>query len=79
MNEPDFDRALGAWEDNQLNAHLAGEVEWDDAYTKGEDVVWESTLKELYDRAPVGVERKIEEVVEIMAEHVAQRIMDGGA
>ena len=41
MNEPDFDRALGVWEDNQLNAHLAEEDRWEAASERAEGVVWD--------------------------------------
>ena len=73
-----FDRALGAWEDRQLNDHLAEDDRWEAASEKAEGVVWDMKLSELYEMAPVGVERKIEEVAEKMIEHVAQLIMDGG-
>ena len=78
MNDAEFDRALGAWEDNQLNAHLAKEEEWEDAIEKAVDTVWDMKRSELYEMAPVGVDRTIEEVVNGMYEHVAQLIMDGG-
>ena len=73
-----FDRALGAWEDRQLNDHLAKEEEWDFAHDQAEGAVWDMRLSELYKMSPVGVERKIEEVAERMIEHVAQLIVDGG-
>ena len=78
MNEPDFDRALGAWEDNQLNAHFAEEEAWDQAYEKAEGVVWDMKLSEISDAAPAALDRKIEEVAEIMIAHVAQLILDNG-
>ena len=78
MNEPDFDRALGVWEDNQLNAHLAEEDRWEAASEKAAGVAWDMKLSELYEMAPVGVERKIEALVEDMAEHITQLIVDGG-
>jgi hypothetical protein len=76
MNEPDFDRALGVWEDNQLNAHLAEEDRWEAASEKAAGVAWDMKLSELYEMAPVGVERKIEALVEDMAEHITQLIID---
>ena len=78
MNDAEFDRALGAWEDNQLNAHLAEEDRWEEASDKAVGVVWDMKLSELYEMSPVGVERKIEALVEDMSEHVAQLIVDGG-
>ena len=71
-----FDRALGAWEDGQLNRHLNEEAAWEDASEKAEDSVWDMKLKELYEMAPVGAERKIEALVEDMTEHVAELLMD---
>jgi len=73
-----FDRALGAWEDGQLNAHLADEAKADDAYEKAHEAVWDMKLSELYEMAPVGVERKIEEVADSMVDHVSDLILDGG-
>ena len=80
MSEADFDRALGAWEDNQLNAHFAQEEAWDQAYEKAEETVWGMTLTELSEvmHIPVACDRKIEEIVEIMAAHVAQLLLDEG-
>ena len=78
MNDAEFDRALGAWEDSQLNAHLADEAKADDAYDKAHGVVWDMKLSELYEMAPVGVERKIEEVADSMVDHVSDLILDGG-
>ena len=79
MNDADFDRALGAWEDNQLNAHLAEEEAYDRAYGEAEDVVWDMTLSELTEMAVSdALDRKIEAVAEIMFAHVAQLILDGG-
>lgn len=72
-----FDRALGVWEDNQLNAHLADEAKADDAYEKAHEAVWDMKLSELYEMAPVGVERKIEEVADSMVDHVSDLILDG--
>ena len=45
MNDAEFDRALGAWEDNQLNAHLAKEEEWDFAYDEAQGAVWDMNLR----------------------------------
>jgi hypothetical protein len=78
MNEAEFDRALGAWEDNQLNSHLAEEEAYDKAYDEAEGVVWGMSLSELFEMAPATLDRKIEEVAEIMHAHVAQLILDGG-
>jgi len=78
MNDAEFDRALGVWEDNQLNAHLADEAKADDAYEKAHASVWDMKLSELYEMAPVGVERKIEEVADSMVDHVSDLILDGG-
>jgi len=80
MTESDaaFDRALGAWEDGLLNAHLADEAKADDAYEKAHEAVWDMKLSELYEMAPVGADRKIEALVEDMAEHITQLIIDGG-
>ena len=76
MDDAAFDRALGAWEDGMLNAHLAGEDRWEDASEKAEGVAWDMKLSELYEMAPVGVERKIEAIVEDMTEHIAQLIVE---
>ena len=78
MNDAEFDRALGAWEDGQLNAHLAEDDRWEAASERAEGVVWDTKLSELYEMAPVGAERKIEALVEDMAEHITQLIIDGG-
>ena len=79
MTESDaaFDRALGAWEDGQLNAHLAQEARWEAASAKADLVVWHTTLRELYEMTPVGVERKIEEVADNMIDHVTELILEG--
>ena len=78
MNDAEFDRALGAWEDSQLNSHLAEEDAWDQAYEKAQNAVWDMKLSELSEMAPVGAERKIEALVEDMAEHITRLIIDGG-
>jgi len=78
MNDAEFDRALGAWEDGQLNAHLAGEDRWMKASEEAEETIWRLKLSELYEMAPVGAERKIEALVEDMIEHITQLIIDGG-
>lgn len=72
MSDAAFDRALGAWEDGLLNSHLAEEDAWEKAYERAEGAVWEMKVSDLYDLAPVGADRKIEEVVEIMAAHIAE-------
>jgi len=77
MNDAEFDRALGAWEDNQLNAHLAEEEEWDFAYDEAQGAVWDMNLSELYEMAPVGVERKIEGMAEDMIRHLTALIVEG--
>ena len=76
MSDAAFDRALGAWEDGMLNAHLAEEDRWQDAYNRASEIPWDLKLTELYEMAPVGVERKIEAIVEEMAEHIAQLIVE---
>ena len=78
MNEPDFDRALGVWEDNQLNAHLAEEDRWEAASERAEGVVWDMKLSELYEITPAGVAKEIEFVAEGMMQHITQLIVDGG-
>ena len=77
MNDAEFDRALGAWEDSQLNAHLAKEEEWDFAYDEAQDVVWGLKLSELYEMAPPAMVREMEAVAEKMASHVAHLILEG--
>ncbi len=79
MTESDaaFDRALGAWEDGQLNRHLAEEEAWDRAYDEAHVAVWDMKLIGLYKMAPVGVERKIEEVADSMIDHVTELILEG--
>jgi hypothetical protein len=72
MSDAAFDRALGAWEDGLLSSHLAEEEAWETAYEKAEEAVWGMKLSDLNDLAPVGADRKIEEVVEIMAAHIAE-------
>ena len=37
MNDAEFDRALGAWEDGKLNAHLAEEERWENACERAAD------------------------------------------
>ena len=78
QSDAEFDRALGVWEDGLLNAHLADEAKADDAYEKAHEAVWDMKLSELYEMAPVGADRKIEALVEDMAEHITQLIIDGG-
>ena len=78
QTDAQFDRALGAWEDRQLNDHLAEDDGWEAASEEAEGVVWDMKLSELYEMSPLVVERKIEEVAEKMIEHVAQLIVDGG-
>ena len=78
MNEPDFDRALGVWEDNQLNAHLAEEDRWEAASERAEGVVWDMKLSELYEITPAGLAKEIEFVAEGMMQHITQLIIDGG-
>jgi hypothetical protein len=77
QTEAEFDRALGAWEDGQLNAHLADEDKADAAYEKAHEIVWDIKLSELYEMAPPGVDRKIEEVADSMVDHVSDLILDG--
>ena len=72
QSEAAFDRALGAWEDGLLNSHLAEEEAYEKAYEEAEVAVWDMKLGDLMDLAPVGADRKIEEVVEIMAAHIAE-------
>ena len=78
QSEAEFDRALGAYEDGLLHSHLAEEDRWEEASDKAVGVVWDMKLSELYEMAPVGAERKIEALVEDMAEHITQLIIDGG-
>tara|TARA_R100001244_G_scaffold115587_1_gene85804 strand:- start:272 stop:505 length:234 start_codon:yes stop_codon:yes gene_type:complete len=70
QSEAEFDRALGAWEDSQLNSHLAEEEAYEKAYEEAEVAVWDMKLGDLMDLAPVGAARKIEEVVELMSAHI---------
>ena len=76
QSEAEFDRALGAWEDNQLNSHLAEEDAWQDASDKAEEAVWDMKLSALRDIAPATLRKKIEEIAEDMVEHVAQLIKE---
>lgn len=77
MNEAEFDRALGAWEDSQLNAHLAKEEEWEDIAEKGLDIAWHMSLTEFYIFAPVTAVRDIESLAEKMGSHIADLIAEG--
>jgi len=36
MSEAAFDRAVGAWEDSQLNSHLDAEEAYDKAYEEAD-------------------------------------------
>tara|TARA_R110002020_G_scaffold113010_3_gene259923 strand:- start:4456 stop:4728 length:273 start_codon:yes stop_codon:yes gene_type:complete len=76
QSDAEFDRALGAWEDSQLNAHLAKGEEWDFAYDEAQGVVWDMNLNRLYKMAPVGVERKIEGLVDDMSKHITELILN---
>ena len=76
QSDAEFDRALGAWEDNQLNSHLAEEDAWEDASEKATEAIWDMKLSDLRDMAPVTLSKKIEEIAEDMVEHVAQLIME---
>ena len=77
MNDAEFDRALGAWEDGKLNAHLAEEERWENACERAEAVVQDMKVSELLDMSPAHVVKEIEEIIETMNEHVAQLIIDG--
>ncbi len=77
MNDAEFDRALGAWEDSQLNAHLAKEEEWDFAYDAAHDAVWGLKLTQLYEIVPPTIVREMEAVAEAMTAHVAELMMEG--
>jgi hypothetical protein len=79
MTESDaaFDRALGAWEDGQLNAHLAGEEAWEKAYDDANEAVWGLKLTELYEMAPPTIVREMESVAEALTAHVAELILEG--
>jgi len=77
QNDAEFDRALGAWEDNQLNAHLTKEEEWDFAYDEAWDAVWELELTQLHEMAPPTLVREMETVAEKMASHIAHLILEG--
>ena len=78
MNDAEFDRALGEWEDNQLNAHLAGEDRWLNASDEAEEAIWDLKLNDLYEMAPEGVDKKIEALVDEMIEPVVQLMIGGG-
>lgn len=78
MNDAEFDRALGEWEDNQLNAHLAGEGRWLNASDEAEEAIWDLKLNDLYEMAPEGVDKKIEALVDEMIEPVVQLMIGGG-
>ena len=78
QTDAEFDRALGAWEDRQLNDHLAEDDRWEAASDEAEGVVWDMKLSDLYEMSPLVVERKIEEVAEKMIQHLAQLIVDRG-
>ena len=78
MNDAEFDRALGAWEDGQLNAHLAEDDRWAAASERAEGVVWDMKLSELYEITPAGLAKEIEFVAEGMMQHITQLIIDGG-
>ena len=83
MNDAEFDRALGAWEDSQLNAHLAKGEEWDFAYRQRDNedeahgAVWDMNLSELYEMAPPTIVREMEAVAEAMTAHVAELMLEG--
>jgi len=77
MNDAEFDRALGAWEDSQLNRHLAGEEGWEKAYDEAWDAVWGLKLTQLYEIVPPTIVREMEAVAEAMTAHVAELMMEG--
>ena len=77
QTDAEFDRALGAWEDGLLNSHLAEEAKADDAYEKAHEALWDMKLSDIYEMAPVGVERKIEEIADSMIDHINDLILNG--
>ena len=68
MNDAEFDRALGVWEDGQLNRYLAEGAAWEEAYDEARDAIWGMKLADIYDmKLPIGTAQKIEALVEVTA------------
>ena len=74
MSDAAFDRALGAWEDGLLNAHLAREEQLDAAYEQAEDFVWNTQVREVYDYLPSELADRLEAVLSDIMEYVADGI-----
>ena len=77
MSDAGFDRALGAWEDAQLNKHLGEEEDWDDAQARAHDIVWNMKVDDLYEISTGQITKDIEKATELMIDMVAEQIMDG--
>jgi hypothetical protein len=77
MNDAEFDRALGVWEDNQLNAHLAEEEEWDFAHDQAVEIVGDMELSEVREWWADGGPTNIEDLRDAMVRRVTQQIVEG--
>ena len=75
MNDAEFDRALGAWEDSQLNAHLAEEEEWDFAHDQAVEIVGDMELSEILDAGFQGT--NIEDLRDAVVRRVTELIVEG--
>lgn len=77
QSEAAFDRALGAWEDAQLNRHLGEGEDWDDAQDRAHGIVWGMSVGDLYEMSTGQITKDIEKSAELMIDMVAEQIMDG--
>jgi len=77
MNDAEFDRALGAWEDSQLNAHLAEEEEWDFAHDRAVEIVGDMKLSEVRAWWADGGPANIEDLRDAMVRRVTELIVEG--
>lgn len=72
-----FDRALGAWENRQLDRHLSEEQAWDEAYDKAELTIWAMTFSDVYELLPPSIVRDFDLVSERVVNYVAEEILEG--
>lgn len=72
-----FDRALGAWENRQLDRHLSEEQAWDEAYDKAELTIWTMTFSDVYELLPPSIVRDFDLVSERVVNYVAEEILEG--
>ena len=85
MTDAAFDRALGAWEDAQLNDYL-GSQEYDEdeateereaAEDRANDIVWGMKMRDLYRISTGQVAKDIKKTGVYMVDMITDQILDG--